>query len=212
MDDDSLASKKMVAAQLNGYKKHPEKEKIAIIAADILDINTKHEQPFITHFGPFGFTRRYAKNPYLSGVLCAIASGSLIKREALEALGAFREDFFIDYVDTEFCMRAIDQGWQIIAVKDAVLHHELGAKTQHSFGVITSNHAPMRRYTIYRNRIRMWKAYCFKVPGYVSYDILASGYDVLRILCFEHQKRQKLSSILRGIKEGISNKPLKRPS
>lgn len=59
-------------------------------------------------------------------VAALISSGSLIRREVLQAVGLMREDFFIDYVDIEWCQRARAQGYASYACTRATLQHHLG--------------------------------------------------------------------------------------
>jgi GT2 family glycosyltransferase len=55
-----------------------------------------------------------------------ISSGSLIRREAVEQVGLPREDFFIDFVDFEYCLRLRRHGYRIAVVRDSRLEHEMG--------------------------------------------------------------------------------------
>ncbi len=135
-----------------------------------------------------------------------IASGSLIHADVLREIGLMREDFFIDYIDTEFCLRLRKHGYPIIVVRDAELTHHIGAKQAHALGVVTSNHSAKRRYTIFRNRFIVWKQYHRSSPHYVLYDAMAACYDLFRILAFEQQKRSKLGAALRGLWHGVRGK------
>ncbi len=118
------------------------------------------------------------------------------------------EDFFIDYVDSEFCMTLITHGWKILLVKNAVLEHTLGNKQSHNFlglEFVASHHFPERRFTIYRNRVCLLKKYLFRVPSFVIYDIAAAGYDLLRILLFDKNRARKLIQIVKGGLTGLLN-------
>ncbi|MCG7947086.1 MAG: hypothetical protein N0C84_12160, partial [Candidatus Thiodiazotropha taylori] len=65
------------------------------------------------------------------------------------------------------------------------------------------NHSPKRRYTIYRNRTRIWRENLFTFPGFVLYDFLASLHDLFRILMFEESKMSKLWAATKGIGVGL---------
>jgi rhamnosyltransferase len=41
--------------------------------------------------------------------LCIISSGSALSAAAYRKLGPFREDYFIEYIDIEYCLRAVSQ-------------------------------------------------------------------------------------------------------
>lgn len=39
-------------------------------------------------------------------VSCVISSGMSVKKKTLDMVGGMKDELFIDYVDTEWCMRA----------------------------------------------------------------------------------------------------------
>ncbi|MFX8766500.1 glycosyltransferase family 2 protein, partial [Acinetobacter baumannii] len=49
-----------------------------------------------------------------------ISSGSLISVEALKAVGLMRDYYFIDYVDTEWCLRAEYLGYKNFVSAQAI--------------------------------------------------------------------------------------------
>ncbi|WP_461489920.1 glycosyltransferase family 2 protein, partial [Pontibacter sp. HJ8] len=92
----------------------------------------------------------------LEEVDIVITSGNLLNLNAFIKTGPFREDFFIDYVDHEYCLRLRLAGYKIIVNNSVLLYHELGnSQSHHLFGksVIASHHNPLRRYYITRNRL-----------------------------------------------------------
>ena len=180
-----------------------QRESIAILAPRVFDLNLNS---FYAHLIPkwkifFKKLKCEQKNS-IKGVLFAISSGSLIKTEVFKKIGLFREDFFIDFIDVEFCLRAITNGYTIHAVCDAVLFHELGKRKKYKvlgFEVRPMFHPPERKFYLYRNRKKVWKKYLFKVPSFVLYDILAGFYDVIRVIVFEDKKMAKLKMIIKGL-------------
>lgn len=82
-----------------------------------------------------------------------IASGCLLSAAALEKTGWMREDFFIDWVDTEWCLRAHDHGYRIYGVCDAQLEHSLGGSVEKIFSREIAVHPPWRHYYQMRNCI-----------------------------------------------------------
>ena len=55
-----------------------------------------------------------------------ISSGMLMKVSAFYDVGEMREDYFIDYVDTEWCIRAISLGYTLLGVGGEMMSHQLG--------------------------------------------------------------------------------------
>ncbi len=206
LDDDSRPEKNMVKNMKQAYLHQPNGSEIAIIAPYIHENLKNYHPKYIIRNGSIFFKRsEFGQEPILD-ILCAIASGSLLKTSVLKEQGLMHEDFFIDYIDTEYCLRLIENNYHIIAVKNAILHHNLGAKTEHGIAGITltaTNHSPQRRYTIYRNRVIVWKRYLLKVPSYIFYDILASLYDVARIILCEENKFSKLYNAAKGCVVGL---------
>jgi rhamnosyltransferase len=80
-----------------------------------------------------------------------ISSGSLIPMRAIDAISGMDESLFIDYIDTEWCLRARSKGWGIYGVCGAIMEHSLGEKRDRLWLLRWRNislHAPFR-YTIF---------------------------------------------------------------
>ncbi len=99
----------------------------------------------------------------LTFVDAVISSGSLVRREAVEAVGMPRVDFFMDFVDYEYCLRLRRNGFRIAVVRDSILDHEIGAQT--TFNILGRKkfwavHAPWREYYMARNEtFTIWQDY-----------------------------------------------------
>lgn len=87
-----------------------------------------------------------------------IASGTMIAISVLARHGMMNEGYFIDHVDTEWCLRVKAQGMRIFAVPGARLEHALG---DHVVRVWVGRwrevpvHSPVRDYYMFRNTVRM---------------------------------------------------------
>lgn len=55
-----------------------------------------------------------------------ITAGCMIRREVIEELGLPREDFFMDFVDFEYCLRARRAGYRVVVVPNSQITHEIG--------------------------------------------------------------------------------------
>lgn len=210
LDHDSEAHPDMIDHMARAFNNHSERESIGLIAPYLKELNVESEPHYVVPNYKILFKRRrFGENPVMDDVLCVIASGSLIRLDVVRKLGKFREDFFIDYVDSEFCMSLITHGWKILVVRDAILAHTLGEKQLHNLWglkIIATNHSPERRYTIYRNRVYLWKKYLFGVPAYIVFDMAAAGLDLFRILVFEKNRARKLAQAARGGLTGLFRK------
>lgn len=134
-----------------------------------------------------------------SSIDSCMTSGSLVNIEIFKRIGHFREEFFIDYVDLEYCLRARYRGYEIIKINSVILKHKLGNSKKHLKFILVTNHSPLRRYYITRNRfITLWE-YKFVFPFYCLNEFRLVLMDVFKILIFEKQKSNKLKSTILGI-------------
>jgi rhamnosyltransferase len=93
-------------------------------------------------------------------VWCAefvISSGSLIDLTVCQSIGGFREDFFIDAIDIEWCFRAQSQGYTCWIDEAVCMPHRLGEGVIRVPGVgwRLAKQSPGRLYTYVRNQIAM---------------------------------------------------------
>lgn len=91
-----------------------------------------------------------------------IQSGLLLVGAAVDDLGGFEDDLFIDGVDTEYWLRARRAGWVSVVTPGAALEHQLGRRHQitvagRTIGV--THAAPFRYYFIARNRVALVRRY-----------------------------------------------------
>ena len=85
-----------------------------------------------------------------------IASGSLFPMGTLDAIGGMQEDLFIDYVDIEWCERALVMGYQSYGVRSAVMHHSLGDNPIRFMGMQLPARSPLRHYYMFRNAVWLY--------------------------------------------------------
>jgi GT2 family glycosyltransferase len=177
---------------------------IAILAPTCVDLKTSASWP--------GFScRRGCLIPVpgdpsqpLTFVDCVISSGSLILREAVEAVGLPRADFFMDFVDYEYCLRLRRHGFRIAVVRDSILDHEIGAVTTvNIFGRkrLWADHAPWREYYMARNEtFTMWQNYPRALSkGFTLYRLTRHA---VGILLLGKQKLACLRMQCRGFMDG----------
>jgi len=100
-----------------------------------------------------------------------IASGCLMPAPVLRQVGLLREDFFIDWVDVEWCLRARDHGFKIYGVCGAQLEHRLGDKVAWVLGREVPLHAPWRHYYQARNVILMLRSTQADLPTKLHHAI-----------------------------------------
>jgi rhamnosyltransferase len=204
LDDDSLPAQDMVAKLRAAYKKLTKQgREIGIIGPYLEETELGSEPLYIQNNPPAGFRRIGfdANTPYLEDLYYVAASGSFIPMQLFDHIGEMKEEFFIYFIDTEFCLRARKAGFEIIAVRDAKMQHHFGKRSNHQLlgcRFSTTNHSADARYYMFRNRRTLWKDYASKEPGYVIFDLLRAQSEIFRVLLFEKQKLQKLQAMARG--------------
>jgi rhamnosyltransferase len=133
-----------------------------------------------------------------------ISSGTLVKREAVERIGLPRADFFMDFVDHEYCLRLRRAGYRIAIIPASKLGHEIGsARRIDVLGLSKkwADHAPWREYYMARNEVFTiwqyypdWRSKCSTLGRLLRhiFDILLFGRE--KIACF--------MMMVRGVRDG----------
>lgn len=81
----------------------------------------------------------------------AISSGMIINTRLFNKVGGFNNALFIDWVDYEWCWRAINNGFEIYHHQEVVIDHTLGDNFVTFFGFHFNLRSPSRHYYITRN-------------------------------------------------------------
>jgi rhamnosyltransferase len=146
-------------------------------------------------------TRECVSDEPCKEVLTTITSGNLLNLKAYQAVGPFRDDFFIDHVDDEYCLRLHLQGFKVIMANNAVLDHQLGKPSEHrllgkQFGV--SNHPPVRRYYGTRNRFYLRRRYQHHFREFFRFFYVKLLREIATVVLYERDKWKKLLMMARG--------------
>ena len=206
LDQDAFPAGDLVACLLQAVWDHPEGARLAIVASRIEDAQVGIRARFLRRrFGPV-FERAECRGDRLDDVALAISAGSLYRLDILSKLGGFREDFFIDYVDSEYCLRAQAAGYRVSVACRARVDHKLGSRrraTRAGLVFYPTNHPPQRWYYIARNRIPMIRLYARRFTFWLTYDLVAAAYSLTRMLLFETNRRRKLRALFLGTLDGL---------
>jgi len=83
-----------------------------------------------------------------------MTSCNFLRTSAADLIGPFIDDYFIDGVDIEFCLRLQHLGYHFQIEKDLYASHALGSKIEGDFlgkKVLVTHYSPLRKYYISRN-------------------------------------------------------------
>jgi rhamnosyltransferase len=142
-------------------------------------------------------------------VRTTMTSGNLLNLQAFQNTGLFREEYFIDYVDHEYCIRLRKNGYQIIQLNSVDIIHKLGNITRKKILGITiafTDHEPIRRYYITRNRMRMVFEQLLSDPIFCFNALIAEFEELFKIILLEDRKYEKLRYLFRGFKDFLIGK------
>jgi rhamnosyltransferase len=208
LDQDSAVAPGFVDSLFATIARDLDPGSIAMIGANRFDAgmgDNRHRWLRKRRMPPF-FERVACDRIGVEGVTLIITSGALTNISVFNELGPFRDDFFIDGVDSEYCLRARRLGYRIMVSCEAILFHELGSKrVSKLFGVVFAPtfHSPLRRYYIFRNRVEMLRLYAMVFPHWMIYETIASIHMIIGIILFENRKVSKLRACLLGTWDGL---------
>lgn len=144
--------------------------------------------------------RKFEYKSEFSIVSSAITSGSLLNLKAYQEIGDFKEDFFIDYIDHEYCLRARSLGYIIVQSNRVFLKHNIGVPKVY-VGITVSHHSATRRYYITRNRLMTMKMYEDFDQIFYNHERYSFLIEIFKILFFEKDKLRKLQMVYKGYKD-----------
>jgi rhamnosyltransferase len=169
MDHDSLPGEDMVGTLMEALQARPDAAAVGPHYAD--PRRQAHRTPF---FRVEGWSMRWLECHDRSQVWevdHVIASGCLMPAAALRQVGLLQEDYFIDWVDVEWCLRARDRGFKIYGVCGADLEHRLGDQVAWVLGREVPLHAPWRHYYQSRNVVLMLRSTRVDFPNKVHHAV-----------------------------------------
>jgi rhamnosyltransferase len=132
-----------------------------------------------------------------------ITSGAIHPLKIFSTTGLFREDFFIDAVDYEFCFRIQKIGFKIIVFTNIILNQQFGYTTKTKLGFKTLNYSSARTYYIIRNHIILWRQYPKLYENKSRFILHHIILRIPKVILAESQKKEKIKAILLGLKDGF---------
>lgn len=198
MDQDTLAKPdlvKQLQAQVKEHQKRSGGKPLAVMAANFTDSTGK------------AFTQGSEYQPPYHIARTAITSGSLVNVRAWRDVEGYREDFFIDSVDHDFCFRVRQKGYEVLQSHLPLMDHCLGDTQKRAWllGICPAiaNYSATRRYYMTRNRVAMFKAHGLREPVWTVKELAMIAADALLIMLYEKDRPGKLRAMARGLWHGV---------
>jgi len=204
-DQDSVPNEKFIKNLIQGMDNLTcQGQRIGAVGPVFYDPRTGSKYPFIKING-VRIKKIYPSDLSPLKVSILINSGMLVPLSTLRDVGVMRSELFIDYVDIEWCFRAIDKKYSLYAIPSANMSHSIGDDRKLVMGREISIHSPIRRYYLARNSI-----YMLRLPYVpVGYKVREFIFSILRNLLFIKTVDNKLvyiRYILKGWKDGMLKK------
>ncbi|HIG2990679.1 glycosyltransferase family 2 protein [Klebsiella pneumoniae] len=184
IDDDFVLNQLKCASELinNGIN-------FSAIGPVFYDRKTGYKYPATIYKGLFK-KRQYIGNVPLECTFI-ISSGSLIRKQTFIDVGLMLDDFFIDFIDVEWCLRAKSKGYGCYLNPYAQMVHSMGDQQIEILGKVISLHSDFRKNYIFRNGM-----YIFRLP-YIpfSYKLTVLTYNLVRtILGIAYSKNKYITT------------------
>lgn len=181
--------------------------KVGALGPLIIDDRTGKQFPFFKYsklkrevIHPKDSVQKYIETHQL------ISSGTFFNINIWSSETQNHEGFFLEYVDTDWCLRLVERGFKLYGVKGACLIHKLGDDRKKLLGILEfPMHATYRYFYVFRNGI-----YCSLFRNFpLSWRI----YNVIRLISFYvimllvKKDKIKLSKyVALGLNDGIKKR------
>lgn len=202
-DQDSAPASNMVTLLLTTAQRQAARGiKVAGVGPNYLDSRQGNPPPFIKVSG-LRVQRQLCTTPdAVVEVDYLIASGCLIPMSTIDEVGGMRDDFFIDYVDIEWGLRAKTLGFQSFGVCGAMMAHDLGDEPIEFLGKRYPLHSPLRHYYHFRNATWMYRQGWLPVQWRLADGwrlVLKFGFYTL----FAKPRFRHLGMMVKGVLHGL---------
>lgn len=133
-----------------------------------------------------------------------MTSGNIINLDAHQKVGGYKDEYFIDDIDIEYCMNLHVNGYKVVRLNYIELKHDLGnIEVKHLLGrdFVCSNHNAIRRYYMVRNTFYLCNEYHSYFPDYCQFLKRGLRGQLQNIVLFEKDKIKKVRNMYRGYRD-----------
>lgn len=203
LDQDSYLPDSIVAGLSAAYKTlEAQGHHIACLAPSFIDKKINKMAPVVYYKGLI--RKRVIPTGEEAYIIAdhVISSGSLIPVKAWFKIGKLQENLFIDYVDTEWCLRAKKLGYLTFVIPKVTLIHDIGdgyAKVGTRNVVL---HSDFRNYYMIRNSIYLI-LYSRLQYNFRILELLKIPFYLILYTFYSKEKTKTLKIMILAIKDGI---------
>ncbi|WP_145006990.1 rhamnosyltransferase [Pseudomonas oryzihabitans] len=204
LDQDSFLSKSSLDSLLDDLRLVSPYYKVAAIAP--LYKEKQHDNRYAHHIkiSKYGLLKKIkakkASKPREVDLL--ISSGKIIPTKVFDTVGMMNEALFIDYIDTEWCLRAKSKGFHLFSSTRCEMTHTIGDSSDIFLGLTVPIHSPERRYYRARNSIILLGLP--HVPTAIALrEIAACIFHHVFFFLYKREKKKYLKFGAKGFLDGI---------
>jgi len=139
-----------------------------------------------------------------------VSSGTTATVETFQRAGLMDEELFIDYVDTEWCLRCRRRNIPIHVVPTAVMEHSVGSRSIDLRVVRVLVHSPLRCYYQVRNCFRLFNRESVPLLLAIREAMLLVMHKSLLIIAVPNRGAY-VKACAAGVHDGIMGVTGKRP-
>ena len=201
LDQDSVVGGDLIETLIAIYDSFDDKEHLALVGSGYRDLG--RELARSDNLPAIGNDRLWDETTNI------ITSGTLLSLAAHAIIGPFREEFFIDHVDFEYCLRARAQGFHILNSRRLLMRHLVGAPTIHKGlwkQTVITNHSADRLYYFARNdTVLLRESGKYKFATWAIKSFARRFRTCRKVLMFEQSKSAKILAVCRGLWDGLNS-------
>jgi rhamnosyltransferase len=202
-DQDSWVNDDLVSTLIDIYNQQSAPERVGIIGCNFEEENVRAPS-----------VRFSATGPVFREITAVITSGSLLSLATYARAGRFRSDFFIDFVDHEYCLRLLKLGYRVLSSTQPLMVHALGEGTvltsigdDRKLAIVLTNRSPLRRYYMTRNGLLVARQYFSVAPKWVLRSVSSLLlFAILKIPWEQNARGGKFRATICGLLDALRSK------
>ena len=203
-DQDSVITGQFVQPLKDAFLSLSARHKVALVAPIFKDERNGFFYPLIW-LNRHGMRRKIiptGQEIAPIAVSIAISSGSFTSMAVTDKIGGMHGAFFIDYVDIEWCLRAVHAGYSLFAIPAVCMLHSIGDRSIPFLKWRLVIHSEWRRY--YRIRNGFWMLRLSHVPPILALREVMINIAHQGVLLLTQKNRMvQLKHFLRGVRDGL---------
>ncbi|MET4728800.1 rhamnosyltransferase [Lysobacter enzymogenes] len=205
LDQDSQLGADFFPGMMRACARAQDENEAFIVGPKVFEVNLGRYLPVFSPQARLPKPERIdERSEGLVPTLFVISSGSAVSAAAFARIGEFREDYFIEYVDIEYGLRATRNGVPVLVNTEVELRQQVGQYVKRGI-FSTSNHVAWRRYYASRNAVHALRSNASRWSIHWLIELLTL-HQVACVLVCEQHKLRKVVAIAVGYFDGLFGK------